>query len=174
LRLFTAIEIPQEIRSKLAGLVHELRPLAKLRWSPAENLHITTKFIGEWPESRLPELVAQLEKVPFPGPISITVKNLAWLHRRILHATIQAPPALTQLASATEAALEQIGVKKEDRDFHPHLTLARNPDRISIAPVERAIEKHASDSFGAFTALEFVLFLSKGGKYAPLKEFPIV
>jgi len=173
LRLFTAIEIPQEIRANLSDLIQELRPLAKLRWSPAENLHITAKFIGEWPESRLRELVLQLQRISRPGPIPIAVRRLAWINRRILHADIEAPPALAALASATEAALEQIGIKKEDREYHPHLTLARNPNRIPISALERAIEKHALDDFGAFTAAQFVLFLSKGGKYTPLKEFPI-
>ena len=174
MRLFTAIEIPQEIRSKLADLIQDLRPLAKLRWSPAENLHITTKFIGEWPEPKLLELIAELEKVASPGAIPITVKRLAWINRRILHAAIEAPTSLAQLASATETTLEVIGIKKEDREYHPHLTLARNPKRISIEPLEPVIEKHASATFGTFTATKFVLFLSKGGKYTPLKEFPIV
>ncbi len=144
-----------------------------LRWSPADNLHITTKFIGEWPEPKLQSLVTQLEQVPSPGPIPITIKNLAWIQQRILHATIEAPAALAQLASATERALEEIGVPKEDRDYQPHLTLARNPNRIPIAPLEQAIEKHVSDHFGTFTASAFALFLSKAGKYTLLNQFPL-
>ena len=32
------------------------KPLARINWSPVDNLHITTKFIGEWPEARLDEI----------------------------------------------------------------------------------------------------------------------
>ena len=37
----------------LEQAMRELRPLAPLNWSPVENLHITSKFIGEWPEASL-------------------------------------------------------------------------------------------------------------------------
>jgi len=47
LRLFTAIDIPSDVKAALAALIDRLRPLAKLHWIPVEKLHITTKFIGE-------------------------------------------------------------------------------------------------------------------------------
>ena len=56
MRLFTAIDIPADVKAALAALLDRLRPLADLRWIPLEKLHITTKFVGEWPEDRLDEL----------------------------------------------------------------------------------------------------------------------
>jgi 2'-5' RNA ligase len=53
MRLFTAIDLPAEVLDPLREFLARLRPLAKLHWSPVENLHITTKFIGEWPEARI-------------------------------------------------------------------------------------------------------------------------
>jgi 2'-5' RNA ligase len=50
MRLFTAIDLPPEVAGRLDALIAKLRPLANIRWSPAANLHITTKFIGQWPE----------------------------------------------------------------------------------------------------------------------------
>jgi len=47
LRLFTAIDIPADVKARLAALLDRLRPLARLHWIPVEKLHITTKFIGE-------------------------------------------------------------------------------------------------------------------------------
>src|SRR5713101_8443752 len=63
MRLFTAIDIPEEVRAALRSLLARLRPLANLRWSPVENMHITIKFIGEWPEARLGEIQEALRKV---------------------------------------------------------------------------------------------------------------
>ena len=48
MRLFTAIAIPRRVLDNLARLLKELRPLAPVHWSPVENLHVTTKFIGEY------------------------------------------------------------------------------------------------------------------------------
>ena len=63
MRLFTGIAIAPRVLDNLARVLQELRPLAPLKWSPAENLHITSKFIGAWPEERLAELQAALEEM---------------------------------------------------------------------------------------------------------------
>src|SRR5712692_8778884 len=62
-RLFTAIDISEEVRAALRALLDKLRPLAKLGWVSPEKLHITTKFIGEWPEARLGEIHAAVCKI---------------------------------------------------------------------------------------------------------------
>ena len=56
MRLFTGIDLPAEVAASLEKLLARLMPLASIRWSPVENFHITTKFIGEWPESKVDEL----------------------------------------------------------------------------------------------------------------------
>ena len=61
MRLFTAIDISAEVRQNLKNFVAKLKPMAKISWSPVDNLHITTKFIGEWPEARLEEMKRALE-----------------------------------------------------------------------------------------------------------------
>ena len=65
MRLFTAIDIPTDLTEALRSFVSRLRPTAKISWSPLENLHITTKFIGEWPEPRLDEMKRALASCPF-------------------------------------------------------------------------------------------------------------
>src|ERR1700760_3160588 len=56
MRLFTALELSPEVLIRLERLTSVLRPEALINWSPLDNLHITTKFIGEWPETRLDDL----------------------------------------------------------------------------------------------------------------------
>ena len=60
MRLFTGIDLPDDVREKLERLLMHLRPCAHLKWSPVYNLHVTLKFIGEWPEEKLPQLEAAL------------------------------------------------------------------------------------------------------------------
>ena len=78
MRLFTAIDIPPGIADRLSAPLDRLRPLAKLSWTALGNLHITTKFIGEWPDHRLDEVMQALRAVPCPGPIEIAVRGLGW------------------------------------------------------------------------------------------------
>jgi 2'-5' RNA ligase len=172
MRLFTAIAIPADLRASLTDLLDQLRPLAELQWSKPEKLHITTTFIGEWPESRLDELMAVLADVK-SEPIPIAVKGLGWMNPRVLAAGIVAPPALTSLARSTGDALASIGVAIEKREYHPHLTLARRKHRHPATQLDQAVSKLSSSEFGSFTAATFALFLSHGGKYTLLKEYAL-
>ena len=60
MRLFTALDLAPGVAANLERLLKQLRPTARIQWSPPANLHITTKFIGEWPDERLAELRAAL------------------------------------------------------------------------------------------------------------------
>jgi len=177
MRLFTGIDLPEREKAALYSLVAQLRPLAPLRWSPVVNLHVTTKFIGEWPESRLDELKAALAVVPAPGPVEISLSGLGWFpnpHQpRIFWAAVKAPPELAALAAAIDAQLERLGVTKEDRPFQPHLTLARVNGPTDLAAVRRAIALLPSTEFGSFTAFAFHLYLSEAGRYTRLASFPL-
>src|SRR5512138_1942544 len=98
MRLFTGIDLPKNIKERLDVLISQLRHTAHLSWSPAYNLHITTKFMGEWPKERIGELVKTLEGVKATGPVRIDVKGLGWFPNphspRIFWAAIHASPAL--------------------------------------------------------------------------------
>ena len=74
MRLFAAIDLSAEVVGNLEDLLRQLQPAAQINWSPPENLHITTKFIGEWPEDRLTELTEALGTLPSRGPFSIAVE----------------------------------------------------------------------------------------------------
>lgn len=177
-RLFTAIDIPEDIVATLTELLRQLKPLARFRWSPPENLHITTKFIGEWAANDYRHLVKVLETVPRSGPIDIAVKGLGWFpnphHPRAFFAAIQAPQALADLAAATAESCEAIGVEKEDRPYTPHLTLARIKEETGLADVRKAIANLPSLDFGQFTARSFWLYESDRSTYTKLEEFPLL
>jgi len=129
MRLFTAIDIPEDVMEGLCSLLKRLKPLAELSWSRVENLHITTKFIGEWPEERLDEMKRALGATPVPDPIDIAVRGLGWFPNerrpRVFWAGIDGGEALRSLAHATEHAVAELGVPLEERSYSPHLTLAR-------------------------------------------------
>lgn len=183
MRLFTAIDIPGGIKLRLSTLLDRLRPLAKLSWSPVENLHITTKFIGEWPEQRLDELHRALAAVvPSPGLFEIVVRGLGWFpndrNPRVLWAGIETGEGLRTLALETERSLAALGVPVEERDFHPHLTLARRRNPVPLDGLKKELAEvlrldfNAGD-FGSFRAESFFLYLSQAGRYVKLHEFPL-
>ncbi len=119
MRLFTAIDIPEEVRIHLRALIERLRPTARLSWSPAEKLHVTTKFIGEFPDERLDEMKCVLKSVGSPGPFTIAIEGLGWFPNprspRVFWAGVKAGPELEMLARATENAVASLGVAKEEK-----------------------------------------------------------
>lgn len=181
MRLFTAIDIPEEIRETLKATVAKLKPAAKLRWSKPENLHITTKFLGEVPAERLSAVVNALESMPAGSAIPIEVRGIGWFPNphapRILYAGIQAPEWLGQLHLRTDEALAGLGVPKETKPFRPHLTLARIDGKVELADLRHAIFALSSNQFGAFVAEQFHLYESQtggaGSVYTKLADFAI-
>jgi RNA 2',3'-cyclic 3'-phosphodiesterase len=180
MRLFTALELPSDVRDKVEELLIRLRPTAPLRWSPPENLHITTKFIGEWPEERLEELKNSLAALPSRDPIPVHIRDFgAFLSPnkpRFFWVGVSAPE-LSALAADTESATTALGVDAEDRAYSPHVTVARVKEGFDIATLREAIAKERGLDFGRFEAHSFFLYRSEskpgGSVYTKLAEFPL-
>ena len=184
MRLFTGLSIPSPILKTLTALLEQLRPTAPLNWSPPENLHITLKFIGAWPEPRLPELRQTLETISQPGNIQIEIARFGYFpnpHRpHNFFAEVHAGPQLASLAAAIDEALVKIGCPPENRPYTPHLTLARIKGQ-NIRDDIRSLREHIAAmnnfQFGSFEATHFHLYASKQSKsvsvYSILASYPL-
>jgi 2'-5' RNA ligase len=179
MRLFTAIDLSDQILRNLEELLNKLRPTARINWSPPANLHITTKFIGEWPEARLEELTTALAGMAARAPIAVEVRRVGFFPNphspRVFWCGIEAP-GLERLAADTEQITSALGIASESRAFSPHLTLARIKERLNLQPLREAIAALPSLDFGHFEAGGFFLYQSKlrptGSVYTKLREYP--
>jgi RNA 2',3'-cyclic 3'-phosphodiesterase len=180
MRLFTALDLPAAVIGVIEDLLGRLRPTARIKWSPPANLHITTRFIGEWPEDRLPDLRAALSGIPGRPAIPMHVRNLGFFPNshspRVFWAGVEASPELAALAADTDHALEPLGLQPERRPFSPHLTLARIKDLVSLQDLREAIAALPPLDLGSFSADRFFLYESSrgaaGSAYAKLATFP--
>jgi RNA 2',3'-cyclic 3'-phosphodiesterase len=180
MRLFTGLDLPAEVVRNLEKLLKELRPTARIQWSPPANLHVTTKFIGEWPEERLDELKAALAAVPSRAEIPLHIRKVGFFPNphspRVFWCGIEAP-GLAELAADTDRATSAVGIESEKRAYSPHLTLARIKEKVDLQPLREKIAARASLDFGSFTAAGFFLYRSQlrptGSVYTKLAEFPL-
>src|SRR4029078_13717155 len=75
MRIFPALEFPDNVRAHLARVVEKLRNVPALKdavtFTKPENLHVTLKFVGDVDDKYLPNLTTALQKIPFP-PMTVT------------------------------------------------------------------------------------------------------
>lgn len=173
MRLFTGLSIPSETAGAVDKLCRDLRAVSpvKLSWTPLEKLHITTRFIGDFPEDRLPELQQALASI-INDPVDIFIHGLGWMPSAF-YAAVDPVGPLVRLASATDEALEPLGIAKERRIFYPHLTLARvrRPPADAFKKFREIVAEHPDSILGKFRVNTFSLYLSASGKYTELNKF---
>jgi len=180
MRLFTALDLPPDMLLNLERLLAALRPEAAIKWSPVGNLHITTKFIGEWPEARLNELDTQLQPLRFRDLLEIDLGGLGWFPSahspRVLWAGVGGGPALSALAAQTDDALTALGIGKDPQGFSPHLTLARIKNPVPLQRLRAKVEELQKTPIGHFRADHFFLYRSDPGSnasiYRKIRTYP--
>jgi 2'-5' RNA ligase len=174
MRLFTAIDLPPDILLRLERLLSALRAETFVKWSPLDNLHVTTKFIGEWPEHRVRELDDVLRQVRRRPPFQTELRTLGWFPNerspRVLWLGVDGGASLTELAAETETVLLPLGVPKEEREFSPHLTLARIKSAVPLSNLRKKVQEMQPAALGTFSVSQFCLFRSRPGTNASIYE----
>lgn len=152
---------------RLAGVKTTFSSKIHLQYSSAANLHVTTKFIGEWPEERVGEILTVLNHLQKPNPFSLEVTGLDLFPNatdpRVLYAVVETSPDLTQLAKQTDAALAGLGIPLENQPYSPHVTLARIQPRIDRLKLNEAVADYSTERYGRSEVFDFHLFQSRTG-----------
>jgi RNA 2',3'-cyclic 3'-phosphodiesterase len=170
LRLFAAVEIPEEIRVSLAEAVTPVRErFPKARWVPIQNQHVTVKFLGstyprlvEWVTGSISTVAVR--HAPFPTRVEGLGAFPSGRKARVLWAGLDdGDGRLERLAAALDEALAR-EFAQEKRAFTPHLTVARFDPPVGLGPLEPAF---ASEPFEID---RIVLFRSHLRRPAPLYE----
>ena len=188
MRLFVAIDIDEAILQRLDDYVRTLMPrLPGVRFVRSNAYHVTLKFLGEVKKAE--EIRERLRQVRSPE-IPLSVGRVGFFPNqrspRVFWAGIESD-ALAGLAQSIGEALEPLGFPPE-REFHPHLTLARNgsgrrrPVRGERSPqafkqLAQIVASSPAPEFGTMTAREFFLYESKlsssGPNYTKLEAFAL-
>ena len=178
MRIFIAVDLPQEIRKALGEVQRELRPkTSTTRWVAPESIHITLKFIGEIPEKRLEDINTALTGLTWK-PFTVTVHGVGFFpgmrSPRVFWAGMEAP-TLRGLTEQLDTRMERFGFEREKRAFRPHITLARAKDSRIDSSLVSAAAQYEDHDFGSFTVDRMFLFRStlkpSGAAYEKLKEF---
>jgi len=183
-RIFCAVELPDDVRARVAAHVANLRaaaqPSLKISWERAEKLHLTLKFLGEIEAGRVEALTRAAQRAAgAAGKFELTLREAGAFpprgNPRILWLGLEdAAGRLAQLQQRLETECERENFPRETRAFRPHLTIARI--RIANAAARHLATLHRETEFApaTFDVGEFVVMQSElgagGSRYTPLSR----
>ena len=186
MRCFVAVDVPAEVRARVAELAARLRqaaPRADVRWSSVETLHVTLKFLGEVPDARVPDVARALTGVVGGhAPLALEAGGAGGFpsatHPRVVYMGIRGDVAeLARLAGAIDGALAGLGFPGERRVFRGHLTVGRVRSPRGAQGLADALRSAAGATAGAWTAEEVVLYRSRlhptGAVHEVVARFPL-
>lgn len=182
MRVFVAIEIPENIKEVFAQLTALKSHLQGVNIVQKENFHITLKFLGEVKESLITEINQALKevanefasfslKITYPG-VFPDIKNL-----RIIWIGTENTDTLKRLAKRIDEQMYLLGFQREEREFKSHITLARVKNtKNGNYFFEKIVRKFSEESpHLQFQVKDFVLMKStltpKGSIYSVLERF---
>lgn len=185
MRLFTAIELPQNICGHLVRITDALRIHRDLKdalsFTREDNFHITLKFLGDVTDDKVPALASSLQTLRVT-PMNLSISHFLVLPgqgpARVLAANVAGDTKeLAELFNQIESACQPLGVPREARGYKPHVTFGRfrrPSSKFTARTLIKMIDSKQLPTPG-FTAAEFVLFHSDltpdGAIHTPVGRF---
>lgn len=131
MRAFIALNFSQEKKDHLCSLQQQIEDKSTAgRFTRRDNLHMTLAFLGDVPPEQFPILRQLMTKCARrTPPLHLSFDRISQLpgkgQETLLYVSCQVSPALTATVRTLHAQLRLAGFSLEDRDFLPHVTLAR-------------------------------------------------
>ena len=182
-RVFLALNLPEKIKEELLNF-QKLWPTLPCKWVKKENLHITLLFLGNLNETQLKELQKKAQEIALQfSPFFVFLEKITYGPQikkpRMVWVKVKREENLLKLEKKLKEeifALPSFKYKqKEEREFLPHITLARlkSWEFQRLDPQERPEIKE--DLSLKFEARSFEIMESKlkrgGAEYFILESF---
>lgn len=164
-RLFFAVWPDAEAAGRLAALARELAAAADGKPVPEEKIHLTLAFLGALDANNAAlarEAGASIRAAAFDLVLdrlgSFRGARVAWTGCGVV------PRGLARLHAALAQELRVRGFELEERDFTPHVTLARK--------IRRAVERRETEAIAwRADALTLVLTEAASGGYKVVERW---
>ena len=166
------------MRDEIAKVQEEI-DLPGVRLVKPGLIHVTLKFLGDVPLSKVDRVVEALGSVKRPAFTAKVGGIGAFPGRSIRVVWIGAEGEFEGLFRAVEEALSPLGFERERRGFTSHATIARvgrpNPETTTL--LSSKLDPFRNIDLGEFRATEFLLkksTLTPGGPiYEDIAAFPL-
>lgn len=161
-RMFIALWPDDAVRHQLAAWRDGWRWPRSATPVRSERLHMTLHFIGELPAERIDEAATALARPRTPFELTFG-RNVLWPHGIAVLEPASTPVALIDLHTTLAEALRTLALPVDQRDFKPHVTLARRANGALPAADGPAIRWKID---------RYALMRSHPGHYEVVREYP--
>ncbi|HZD69377.1 MAG TPA: RNA 2',3'-cyclic phosphodiesterase [Actinomycetes bacterium] len=183
-RLFFAVPVPSPTKAQIEALLPEIsRSIPAARIAAAAGWHLTLAFLGQVrPESASDVVKVGETAVAGLSPARLRLEGAGGFpnarRARVLWAGVTGDvDVLASLAATLAAECRRVGLRFEERELHPHLTLARlqRPAPLPEPMIERIAEAAiASPPWQARELCCYRSTLTRGGaRYQVVRTFPL-
>lgn len=152
-RAFISVDLAriQEVEDLIASL-KTADPTLKVV-DPGQ-IHITLKFLGETPESRVPAIVEAMKGAAQGiDPFMVSLKGVGAFpsknRMRVIWVGMNDTMPMGTIATRLDESLAEQGFERERRPFAPHLTVARAKVESSNPTVRQIIDNSNQNDFGS-------------------------
>ncbi|MBN1478309.1 RNA 2',3'-cyclic phosphodiesterase [Candidatus Sumerlaeota bacterium] len=185
IRTFLAVDLTEDLRAKIADLLGRLKKGVQFtgahpKWVDPAGIHLTLKFFGQTDETQRAAIAETLRGVARRhARHTVHIKGLGVFptprRPRVLWVGVSKATRLCALQEDLEGALESVGWASEEREFTPHLTLARLKGLRRVHAFMDIVSGHRAWDVGPWPIDEMVLYQStlrpQGAIYTPLERF---
>ncbi len=179
IRTFLAVNLSVAVNRRVAEEVerHKANVGAgvKVAWVPPANFHLTLRFLGPVEEELIEAIAGRCRmRLAKHAPFELRARGFGVFpvadQPRVLWVGVDGGEPLAKLQRDVEGALVELGLPKEERPFHPHLTVGRVKEGAAVT--------WSSDAeLGMSQVHEMVVYesktTSKGSEYTARARVPL-
>ncbi|WP_156288571.1 RNA 2',3'-cyclic phosphodiesterase [Oceanobacillus salinisoli] len=180
---FIAIHLPEHLQDFFSVWQDALYDkLPYKQWYNKKDLHITLKFLGAVEEQKFAELHKALKEVKNLPAFNVNVGSIGTFGNpkkpRVLWAGVEKNDNIMAVWKKVEQAAIQVGFPRENREYRPHITLAKKWMGEQAASYDEVLFHIKKD----FTAIEnmfvdevtiFQIHPSRSQKYEPVGRYSL-
>ncbi len=178
MRVFIAIPCPDELKEGMIKIQESIKAAGNLSLVKPENIHLTMKFLGEIEENSIPGINRRLEFLSKLPGFNISLRgvgvfpNIGYI-RVVWIGVGEGAEKIIRIHSEIDKNLKDMRFKT-DKNFHPHLTIARVKFPEKKEYLKNIIRKNSTRDFGGFRVDRIEIMESRlspeGPEYSAIHE----
>lgn len=155
-RSFLAIEVDENLIPQILDVEKEFKKTdTKIKYVPAENMHLTLKFFGNIDEEMIDDIGDAVERVILRyGSFDLDIENCGSFPNqkviKVIWLGLREGSPITQLQKDLDKEFKKLGFKKE-RNFISHLTIGRVKSPKNKNQIKDKIEEFKDIKIGKMT-----------------------